>query len=106
MKWLIPIGLALAALHGPAICQAQTSPSGVRDRAKLFSEDAVRKADAALDAVRRDRGWQVVVETVDSLGGAPVRDRAVANAEALKVHGLYILIARDEHKVWVTPSRS
>src|SRR3954470_18770143 len=101
MKWFIPIGLALAVLQGPVSSYAQTAPSGVRDGARLFSDEAIRKAAPALEGLRRDRGVQVMVETGESLPGAAPRDRAVANAQALKTHGLYILIARDDHKVWI-----
>ena len=79
---MIPIGLALVALQGLVPCLAQTPPAGVRDHAKLFSPEAARKADEALQALRRDHRWQVVIETVDSLDGASARERAVARAES------------------------
>ncbi len=55
---------------------------GVRDQAKLFSPEAARKADEALQALRRDHRWQVAIETVDSLDGASARERAVAPPES------------------------
>ncbi|MBV8076662.1 MAG: TPM domain-containing protein, partial [Planctomycetaceae bacterium] len=79
---------------------------GVRDHARLFSAEAAREADEALQAVQRDHQWQVAVETVDSLDGAAIERRAASRARELKVHGLYILIAKKEHKLWVGPSDS
>jgi len=77
---------------------------GVLDNARMFSADALSKADAELDAVRGKTRWGAVIETVDSLGGKPVQDVATARARALQVHGLYILIAKAEHKLWAEPS--
>ena len=106
MHRMISAGLALVVLTWAAPGQAQTHAVGVRDGARLFSADAVRKASAVLKDVERDHGWQVVIETVDDLGGQPIRDKAIANAKALQVHGLYVLISKGDHKVWAEPSRS
>ena len=64
MYRMIAIGLALVALQGQVPCLAQTSPAGVRDRAGLFSPEAARKADEALQTLQahqRDHQWQVAV---------------------------------------------
>ncbi|MBV8316282.1 MAG: TPM domain-containing protein [Planctomycetaceae bacterium] len=106
MYRMIPIGLALAALQGLVPCPAQTPPAGVRDHAGLFSPEAAREADEALQALRREGRGQVAIETVDSLDGASIQRRAVERARELKVHGLYILIAKKEHELWVEPSDS
>ncbi len=106
MYRMIPIGLALVALQGLVPCPAQTPPAGVRDRAGLFSPQAARKADEALQALRREGRGQVVIETVDSLDGASIQRRAVDRARELKVHGLYILIAKKEHELRAEPSDS
>ena len=79
---------------------------GVRDGARMFSAEAVAKADKALEDLREKTRWRAVVETVDSLGGKPLNEVAAANARALQVHGVYVLIAKDEHKVYVEPSVS
>ena len=106
MYRMIAIGLALVALQGLVPCPAQTPTAGVRDRAGLFSPQAARKADEALQALRREGRGQVAIETVDSLDGASIQRRAVDRARELKVHGLYILIAKKEHELWVEPSGS
>jgi|GEM_PF-2760361 len=79
---------------------------GVRDAAGMFSPDAVAKADDALDAVRRKTRWATAIETVNSLEGRSPREAADANARALKVHGLYVLIAKADKKFFAEPSVS
>lgn len=79
---------------------------GVRDRAKMFSPEAVKTADESLEAVHRKTRWGVVIETVDSLQGKTRREAAVDNARALQVHGLYVLMARKEHQFYAEPSQS
>jgi uncharacterized membrane protein YgcG len=79
---------------------------GVRDHARMFSPEAVREADEALEAIRRKTPWGVVIETVETLGGKPLREAAVDNARAAQVHGLYVLIAKKEHKIYAEPSES
>lgn len=104
MKRIIPIGLALAVMAGLAPpARAQT---GVTDDAKMFTDGAVWKADDELAGVARETGWQIVLQTINSLDGQLERDRAVSEARKLGIHGLYVLIARKEHKVWLQPSSS
>jgi uncharacterized membrane protein YgcG len=79
---------------------------GVRDYAKMFSLDAVAKANQSLADVRRKTRWSAVIETVESLGGQTARDVAIANAKAIQVHGLYLLIAKQEHKLRAVPSQA
>jgi uncharacterized membrane protein YgcG len=77
---------------------------GVRDNAKLLSDSETGLVNHALNAIRDRR--QVIIETVDSLGGKPVKDVAVSSAKALQVRGLYVLIARNDRKVHVEPADS
>lgn len=79
---------------------------GVRDLAGMFKPETVEKANAALDDFHKKTRWNVVIETVETLGGKEPRDVAIANAKALDVHGLYILLAEKEHKLWAEPSNS
>lgn len=79
---------------------------GVRDNAKMFSPEAVAKADEALEALRAKTHMSAVVETIDSLDGKTVRDAAVARARALQVKGLYILLSKKEHRIFVEPAAS
>lgn len=105
MRRMILIGVAFVVAGGlPG--RAPAAESGVRDRAGLFSSEAIREADRALGEIQQRSGWQMIIETVASLGGTAAKEQAFANAKAQQVRGLYVLIARDEHKVQVVPSPS
>ena len=110
MNRTIATGLAALTLLlglGSFGARAQTAGhAGVRDHAHMFSPEAVKKADTALEALRGQTRWQVVVETVDSLDGKTARQAATDNIKELKVHGLYVLIAKKEHHVELEPSDS
>ncbi len=80
--------------------------SGVRDGAKLFTPEAVEKANQALRALEREARWQVVIETIHSLDGQTARDRAIADAKKADLHGLIVLVSQSDHKLWVAPSPS
>ena len=78
---------------------------GVRDDAKLFSSEAIAKADEVLLGVHRDADWQVLIQTIDSLGGQDIKARAKSASEAAKIRGLFILISKDDQKIYALPSR-
>src|SRR5437764_777146 len=60
-------GLALALLVAVApAALAQTQAVGVRDRAGMFSKEAVGEANDALRQVLDKTKWQVAIETVPS----------------------------------------
>lgn len=79
---------------------------GVRDHAKMFSPEAVKKADGVLEETRRKSNWGAILETVETLGDKSLRDAAVDQARASQVHGLYVLIAKKERKIYAQPSTS
>ena len=79
---------------------------GLRDNVMMFSVDAAAKADKELESLREATRWGAVIETVESLDGKTPKEAALARAKTLKVRGLYVLIARDEHKVYAEPSES
>ncbi len=79
---------------------------GVRDHAGMFKPETVEKANVTLDSLHKNTKWNAVIETVETLGGKEARDLALTNAKALDVHGLYILLAKKEHKLWSEPSGS
>ncbi|HEX8203320.1 MAG TPA: TPM domain-containing protein [Isosphaeraceae bacterium] len=110
MNRKLPIGVVLVALAvaapAPGQAPAPGLGSGVRDRAGLFSAEAVREADQVLREVERDSRWQAVIETVETLGGQPAPERALATAKGLNLRGVYVLIAPKERKVQVQASPS
>ena len=79
---------------------------GLRDGAGMFEDQAAKKADATLASIHEKTHWQAVIETVSSLNGKNPKDAALANAKALNVHGIYVLIAKKEMKVQVEASRT
>jgi uncharacterized protein len=97
---LLALPLALAATLGTA------SASAVRDQARMFSAEAVQKAEAVLDRVERESQVPVIVETIPSLNGEEIADVSLERAERESRRGVYILIAKKEHKLYdrVSPS--
>ncbi len=91
------LGMALAMVQSPA-------PSGVTDGAKMFSEAAVKQAGDSLAEIRKETGWQVVVTTVDTLGGKKIADEAHRRAEEANVRGLYILLSKKESNLFAVPT--
>ena len=108
MRWLTTGCAFVAILATAGLVPAQTPAiqTGVHDRAHLFSESAVEKADQSLRKLGLAHHRDIVIETVESLDGETAENRAVSNAKALKLRGLYILIAKAEHKFWVARSHS
>jgi uncharacterized membrane protein YgcG len=101
MNPMIPIALALTLLQGPS-----SDPPRVSDAARMFSGSAVTRANESLGAIARGTGWEVAVKTVDSLGGRPIKDEAVAAAKAANVHGLFFLFSRGDKKFYTVPATS
>ncbi|MFO0960398.1 MAG: TPM domain-containing protein [Isosphaeraceae bacterium] len=102
-----PVLLILAAggLSAATTAIAQAPQAiGVRDRANLFSKGAISEAHDRLKKVYDQTKMQVAIETVDSLDGKTAQALATSNAKALKVHGLYVLLAKKEHKIAAEPS--
>src|SRR4051812_23075265 len=87
-------------------CQAEAPKAEVIDRARMFSKAADDEVNEYLRKMERETGWQVIVETVESMAGVPIDERARARVESSGVHGVYILISKDDKKVWVEASRS
>jgi uncharacterized membrane protein YgcG len=87
--------LTVWALVAPAA--GPTTPE-VNDKAQFFSADAVKKANDAIRAIKRDFGKDFVVETFSSK--PPDKSYPAWATERLKanqVDGVYLLIARPGH---------
>src|SRR3954471_1481957 len=76
MNPLIPIALAWTLLQSPP-----SHAPRVADDARLFSESAVARANDSLGTIARATGWEVVIKTVDSLGGKPIKDETASLAK-------------------------
>ncbi|WZO95861.1 heme-binding protein [Isosphaeraceae bacterium EP7] len=71
----------------------------ILDSAGMFSENALRSARAALQALAVERGVPVTIETVDSLRGVDVVEETRQRAVDLDRKGVYILIAKRDAKL-------
>ena len=87
----------LAVVIASGVARGQ-SASAVIDGAGMFSEDALRQARAELAKLDKLHGVTVTVETVESLRGQTVDEVAVRRAEQLGHKGIFVLIAKQEHK--------
>ena len=73
--------------------------SRVRDDAKLFSEEERVRAQRVLGELDRRTGVPIVIETIESLRGEPIDASALDHAKRSGSQGVFILIAKDEHKI-------
>ena len=95
--------LALPLLRGASAAPAL---GDVRDKAGLFSREAIQKADAELARIERETNVPVTIETIKSLDGVPV-DKGLhvewGRREGIK--GVFVLIAAHDHKIQAGASR-
>jgi uncharacterized membrane protein YgcG len=108
LRWLLAVSVMLAAtlVAAPATADAAT----IRDRAGLFSKDAVKQAEARLNKVEHSSGVTTVIETIDAIPGVekstpPAKRKlaidALATERDRRIHdeGIYLLISKREHLI-------
>jgi glc operon protein GlcG len=93
--------VALAQEPGPA---AGRAIADIRDHAGVFGADAIASARGELERIARETGTSVIIETFDTTGGEPADRFAIDHARRSGIHGVYILVARKEHKLEVLGS--
>jgi uncharacterized membrane protein YgcG len=97
--------VAFAALAVPQLGAAE-----VRDRAGIFSSEAVQKAEAELDRIERRTHIPVVIETIEALPGlgrdssasekrTAVERLAEQRASEIGYEGVYLLISKKDHVI-------
>ena len=79
--------------------------SEIRDAAELFSPEAIKKAETALERIERDTRVATVIETIESLDGEKIEEAALERARRSGGRGIYILIAKSETKIQVLVSK-
>ncbi len=99
-RWFLTLPLALIVTVGVA------SASSVKDNAGLFGADAIKQANAELNRIERENSISTTVETIDSLDGATVSQKAKEHAQQSRTEGVYVLIAKKEGKIDVISSAS
>jgi TPM domain len=101
-SFLMPL-VAFAALAVPQLEAAE-----VRDRAGIFTTEAVKKAETVLDRIERRTKVAVVIETIEAIPGlerdasASEKRRAVdqlaeKRAREIGYEGVYLLISKNDH---------
>ncbi len=101
-RFAVPL-VAFAALAVPQLGAAE-----VRDRAGIFSSEAVQKAEAKLDRIERRTHIPVVIETIEAIPGlgrdssasekrTAVERLAEERARELGYEGVYLLISKNDH---------
>ncbi len=91
----------------PPEAPAGSGSSEIRDPAGMFGRDAVREALARLVTLERTYRVPTTIETVESLRGEPIDEAAMRMAKRLgpQGKGIFILIAREDHRDEVLISR-
>lgn len=89
---LLALPLLVAASAAPAL-------GDVRDRAGLFSPEAVKKADAELARIERETSLPVTIETIPSLNGRGIDEALAERGRQEDVRGLFVLISKQPHKI-------
>ena len=96
--------LVVPALLASAVMNV-VSAAEIRDKAGLFSPDAVKQAQAELDRFEKEYSVPVTLETVDSLDGVPIGQAVERRAMAVGTEGVYILIPKQDHKILAEASK-
>ena len=71
---------------------------------RVFQSSAVEAARKELLRIERDSGVATVIETVASLKGTPIAEAAGMAARKSGIHGIFVLIAKNEHKIEILVS--
>src|SRR5262245_20881833 len=105
LRWLMAAGLLTAGLTltiAPVFASKAAPPanSGVLDNAKLFSDDAVKKARDRVERIRTDYGKGLVIETIaEAKNKDEVKEIARKKYEEHKVGGVYVLISKSPPEI-------
>jgi uncharacterized protein GlcG (DUF336 family) len=86
---------------------AGTGSSEIRDPAGMFGRDAIRESLARLVTLERTYRVPTTIETVESLRGEPIDEATLRMAKRLgpQGKGIFILIAREDHRAEVIVSK-
>jgi len=107
LRWLLAAGLLTAGLAltvTPVFATKVPPPahSGVIDNAKLFSEDAVKKARERVVQIQKDYGKGLFIETIAKAESPDAVDRMAADKyKERDVGGIYVLICKEPRRIRV-----
>ena len=71
----------------------------------FFESSAVEAARKELLRIEHDTGVATVIETVASLKGTPIAEAAGMAARKSGIHGIFVLIAKNEHEIEILVSK-
>ena len=100
LRCLLALPALLIATSGPLMA------AEIKDKAGLFSQEAVKKALSELDRVEREYKVPVTIEVVKSLEGDPIGEVTTRHARQSAAKGMYVLIAKDDHKAFAEVEKS
>ncbi len=100
LRWLLALPAFLIATTGPS------DAADIRDKASIFAPEAVKKAEADLDRIEKEYSVPIAIETIESLEGRSIDAVLPQHAKAADAKGIYILIAKAEHKIYAEASKS
>ncbi len=89
-----------------AAAEGGKAASGVRNGAQLFKAEVVGQVSQELERLERDLHVATFIETIESLKGEPAGEVAARLARKNAFEGIFILIAKEEHKIEVLVSPS
>jgi len=103
-RWMTALPLLLLT----ALAVPQLGAAEIRDRAGMFSADAIRKAQAEFDRIERTTSVPVVIETITAISGLESGASATEKRRAIEVlaekkareigyEGVYLLISKNDH---------
>jgi uncharacterized protein GlcG (DUF336 family) len=78
--------------------------SDIIDEASLFDSGAIEAARKELRRIERDTNLTTVIHTVASLKGTPIAEAATIAARKSGIHGIFVLITKNEHKIEILVS--
>ena len=102
-QWLRALPLVVMA----ALAVSQAEAGEIRDRAGMFSAEAVRKARAELDRTEQKTGISVLIETIDAVPGLDKSASANVRKDAIETlaerrareagsEGVYLLLSKND----------
>jgi uncharacterized protein len=107
-RFLVVLWLALVALATPAGADNFPKLTGrVVDEAQLLRPEQLQDITRKSEELERQSGAQLVVVTVNSLGGQPIQDysyqlgRHWGIGEEQRDNGVLLVVAPKERKVWI-----
>ncbi|MDP9016839.1 MAG: TPM domain-containing protein, partial [Candidatus Eremiobacteraeota bacterium] len=97
---------ALIVLAGAAAAPALARDGYVVDQAGILSAGTVSNLNSRISNFAAQTHKEIVVQTVSSLGGIPVRDAANKAFTEQNVNGVLIFVAKDDRKDFIEPDRA